>query len=115
MKLLFNNDHHQNSIIDYCKQIFIIIISILLVSTTSTTTTTNTNNNNNNAKLTFERKIFTADAYPCRVHVDDHGRHGCYSPRGGVVAPTFDIFTKNDIINFLHLSKTTCETSYNNM
>ena len=91
MKLLFNNDHHQNSIIDCCKQIFIIIISILIVSTTSTTTTTNTNNNNNNnAKLTFERKLFTADAYPCRVHVDDHGRHGCYSPRGGVVAPTFD-------------------------
>ena len=38
------------------------------------------------SKLNFEQKVFTSTSTPCRVQVDNNGRHGCYSPRGGVAA-----------------------------
>ena len=57
-------------------------------------------------KLDFQKKIFSAKATPCRIYVDTKGRHGCYSPRGGVTAPTFDIFDKKTLSKFLKLSQT---------
>eukprot|EP00944_MAST-04C_sp_MAST-4C-sp1_P011489 g11489.t1 len=58
------------------------------------------------SKLDFEKKVFSAKATPCRIYVDTKGRHGCYSPRGGVTAPSFDIFDKKTLNKFLKLSQT---------
>eukprot|EP00943_MAST-04B_sp_MAST-4B-sp1_P008085 g8085.t1 len=63
-------------------------------------------------KLNFEQKAFTSSSTPCRVQVDNSGRHGCYSPRGGVAAPTFDIFNSTGIQTFVEMSKSTLKTPY---
>lgn len=64
------------------------------------------------SKLNFEQKAFTSTSIPCRVQVDNTGRRGCYSPRGGVAAPTFDIFNNTGIQAFVEMSKGTLKTPY---
>ena len=47
-------------------------------------------------KLDFQKKIFSAKATPCRIYVDAKGNIQLFS-RGGVTAPTFDVFDKKTL------------------
>ena len=94
------------------------ILSLLVVLLTLINTFTNGleqqwgDNDILSGKLNFEQKAFTSSSTPCRVQVDNSGRHGCYSPRGGVAAPTFDIFNSTGIQTFVEMSKSTLKTPY---